>query len=457
MFEGKAEVVSIYEGATTTAWNETAAHSPTARVLAVDDVEQNLRLLTALLAGLPCEVVRARSGEQALSLVKTEEFAVLLLDVNMPGMDGYAVARRVRELPQGRELPIVFITASDRSDQGVLRGYDSGAVDYLFKPVQREILRSKVSVFADLYERRRQLMQTRDDLHRSNVELRQLAAEKAELAREARVVAEDLQSAYMHLKSTQAQLVQSAKLATLGELVAGLAHEINNPLAFCLSHLDTARRGLVAVRDNPGATEATHDATWAKVDDRLLQLNVGLSRIADLMTKLQTFARHREGDFRVVSVRACLEAVVALVRHRLGDRVSVDLRVREPDLLGCFPTLLNEAVMSLVVNAIESMADAGTITIASTYRDGDCVISVTDTGGGIAAELRDRVLEPFFTTKQVGSGVGLGLPLALSIARRHGGTLELSPNVPHGTQARLVLPLTRSQSEVSQDPRHTPT
>jgi CheY-like chemotaxis protein len=110
------------------------------KVLAVDDFEQNLRLLEAMLEDIPCQVVRAQSGDEALALVATTDFAVMLLDVNMPGMDGYAVAQRARRMSGGKDLPIVFLTASDKSDYGILRGYGSGAVDVLFKPVQREVL-----------------------------------------------------------------------------------------------------------------------------------------------------------------------------------------------------------------------------------------------------------------------------------------------------------------------------
>jgi two-component system NtrC family sensor kinase len=444
---GEDREIAMDSNATTDTPDESrTADSPKPKVLAVDDVEQNLRLLDAMLAQLPCEVIRAQSGRQALALVLEHEFAVMLLDVNMPDMDGYTVAQQARTLPLGRELPIVFITASDKSDHGILRGYDSGAVDYLFKPVQREVLRSKVRIFTDLYVRRQQIAQTRDELRRSNVELRELAQAKIVLAEEARRANADLARSYQHLRSTQAQLVQTAKMAALGELVAGLAHEVNNPLAFSLGHLDTTRRGLGVLKVEVGQPSDATQAIWDKVDNRLNQLHEGLLRIKDIVAKLQTFARFREGDFECVSVGACINAVVALVRHRFEGRIELELQLDAPDLLECFPTLLNEAVMGLIQNAIEAIEGTGSIMIRAGGDDEQYKIDVLDSGRGVPSEIRDRVFEPFFTTKGVGEGAGLGLPVAYSIARRHGGSLELTARSGGGTQACLRIPIKRLSS-----------
>ena len=126
-------------------------------VLVVDDVEGNLVALEALLADLDCDVVLARSGNQALSALLKREFAVALLDVQMPEMDGFEVARHARQNPATRDVPLLFLTATHDSEEGVLRGYGSGAVDFLFKPIDSTILRSKVRVFLDLYRSRSEI------------------------------------------------------------------------------------------------------------------------------------------------------------------------------------------------------------------------------------------------------------------------------------------------------------
>jgi len=151
-------------------------------VLAVDDVEANLVALQALLEDMDCDVVLARSGNDALRHLLRREFAVVLLDVQMPGMDGYEVAHHARRNPSTRDVPIIFLTAANNSEGMVLRGYGSGAVDFLFKPLNPSILRSKVRVFLELRAAHRKIADAKTALERSNAELHSLANEKARLA-----------------------------------------------------------------------------------------------------------------------------------------------------------------------------------------------------------------------------------------------------------------------------------
>src|SRR4051812_26164649 len=213
-------------------------------VLIVDDIEANLVVLRALLEDVHCTVTSASSGTQALRALLKQEFAVLLLDVQMPEMDGYEVARHVRMNPATRDVPIIFLTAAHDSPENVARGYGSGAVDFLFKPLDSTVLLSKVRIFLELYSARQKLAEANQKLEAKNAELRALAEAEAAAATSLRRANEELQLAYRELQSTQTQLVQSAKMASLGELVAGVAHEINNPLAFVLSHLETTRKSL---------------------------------------------------------------------------------------------------------------------------------------------------------------------------------------------------------------------
>jgi two-component system, NtrC family, sensor kinase len=416
--------------------------SPRPPVLIVDDVEANLVALRALLDGLGCEVVIAKTGNDALRQLLKREFAVLLLDVQMPEMDGYEVAHHARENPTTRDVPIIFLTAARHSEDNVLRGYGSGAVDYLFKPLDPPILRSKVRVFLELYAHRRQIADAKNALERSNAELRILADSNAALAEKFRIANEDVGKAYAELKATQAQLVQSAKMASLGELVAGVAHEINNPLSFATSHLDTARRLMNKLEPEcrPQLSAASVE-TWERAQSRLREMATGLERIGELVVKLRTFSRLDEGEQKKVSMRECVESVLMILGHRMGDRIVVEKRLGEPDQIECFPGLLNQALLNLLSNAIDAIDGAGSITV-ETGADGDAyVIEVRDTGHGIPDELRERVLEPFFTTKPVGQGTGLGLSITYSIIRKHGGTLTLSRGEAGGTVAAIRLPM----------------
>ncbi len=383
-------------------------------VLLVDDVEANLIALEALLSDMNCDLVLARSGNAALRQLLKRDFAVMLLDVQMPEIDGYEAARHSRENPATRDVPIVFLTATHNTQDNVLRGYGSGAVDFLFKPIDSAILRSKVRVFLELHDGKRQIEESKRAIERTLAEL----------------------------KSTQAQLVQSAKMASLGELVAGIAHEINNPLAFAVSHLDTVQRALGRVEDSvrPSESEATRPH-WEKVMTRLREMDMGLKRIREIVVKLRTFSR-LDGDERgIANLQECVDSVLTILGHRLKDRITVVRHFSEPESIDCFPGLLNQALMNLVSNSIDAIEGEGTITITSGAVDGRCVISVADTGSGVPIEVRHRIFEPFFSTKAVGSGTGLGLSITYSIIQKHGGTLSVDCPPEGGTTMTISLPL----------------
>jgi two-component system, NtrC family, sensor kinase len=383
-------------------------------VLVVDDLPANLKLVAAVLQDLACQVVLASSGGEALTCLEQGEFAVLLLDVQMPEMDGYELARRVRKNPRTQSVPIIFLTAGRADDAGILRGYDSGAVDFLFKPVDATILRSKVQIFLDL--RASQLR---------------------------------LELAYADLKATQARLVQSAKMASLGELVAGVAHEINNPLAFVLSHLVTAKKSLLRAEGLLGATLAPlAKVEWDRATERLHEMGVGLERIRDLVLKLRVFSRLDEGDWHAVSVRESVESVLMIAGHRLQGRITVHLDFGAPDVIECYPSLLNQALLNVVVNAADAIVGAGTLSIRTGATGPLYTICITDSGPGIPAPLKDRVLEPFFTTKAPGHGTGLGLSITHSIMQKHGGTIELDCPPGGGTTVTLTLPCASRSSPI---------
>ncbi len=380
--------------------------SPLPKVLVVDDLPANSKLVEGVLEPLACEVVVATSGQRALALLDCDEFAVWLLDVQMPEMDGYELARRAREHPRGKDVPIIFLTAMRPSVEGVHRGYGSGAVDFLFKPLDATVVRSKVQVFLELYAGQRRLA-----------------------------------SAYEELKAAQARLVQAAKMASLGELVAGIAHEINNPLAFALSHVETVKKCLQRVEGSPDTTiSPSAEPDWQRACARLAEVGMGLERIRELVLKLRVFSRLDEGEWKVVSVSESVDSVLMILGHRLSASIAVEREFSAPDLLECYPSLLNQAILNVLANAIDAIDGRGKIVIRTSTVAGTYVIQIADDGPGIPRELRERVLEPFFTTKAPGQGTGLGLSITYSIVRKHGGTLELECPPAGGTSVTLRIP-----------------
>ena len=254
-----------------------------------------------------------------------------------------------------------------------------------------------------------------------------------------------LETANAELRNKQAQLVQSAKMASLGELVAGVAHEINNPLSFVRSHMTTANLCLGKVDAEIGASLSPQTAEQlARAKSRLREADMGMERIRDLVVKLRVFSRLDEGERKEVRISECVESVLTILQHKFDGRIEVTTHFGHPDLVDCYPSLLNQAIMNLVANAIDAIEDRGEISI-STGADADgYVIMVADTGRGIPPEVRDRIFEPFFTTKPVGQGTGLGLSISYSIVERHQGVLEILPRTGGGTLAVIRLPLESS-------------
>ena len=175
--------------------------------------------------------------------------------------------------------------------------------------------------------------------------------------------------------------------------------------------------------------------------DRVREVRTGLVRIEELVNKLRTFSRLDEGERKRVSARDSIESVLTILAHRSRNRITITTQFGEPDVIDCYASLLNQALMNLVSNAIDAIDGQGTIAIQTGARDGWFEVVVADSGHGIPPALRERVFEPFFTTKPVGKGTGLGLSISYSIIQKHGGQLSLQPRGGGGTVATIRLPL----------------
>ena len=406
------------------------------RILVADDNADMRNYILRLL--VPAfEVRSAGNGKEALAAARADVPDLILSDVMMPEMDGVALVAALRAEPLTRTVPVILLSARAGED-AVLAGLDNGADDYLVKPFSARELLARVRAHLGMARVRRE----REDA------MRELAETRASLVSELEGKNHALQDAYRELQAAQSQLVQSAKMASLGQLVAGVAHEINNPLAFVLSHLQTVQRCLGRVEAKlAGSAVETLSAEWRRATERLAEAQVGLERIRDLVLRLRTFSRLDEGDRKVVSVRESVDATLRILEHRVRDRVDVVTEVGEPDLVLCYPGLLNQALLNLLTNAADAIADRGTLRISAGAEGDQYAIRVSDTGCGIPDEIRDRVFDPFFTTKPVGEGTGLGLSITYSIAKKHGGDLDLRPGPDGGTVATLRFPLLRESAE----------
>lgn len=414
------------------------------RILAVDDSNSYLQELSSVLRSEGFEVVAARSGLEALDMLAAQAVDCILLDLMMPDVDGIETCRRIKASPVFRDIPLIMMTASEERS-AMIEGLSTGADDFIAKSGEFEVLKARVRAQLRRKQFEDEHRSIREQLLRSELEAtearaaRELAETRARMVEALEQKNQQLSQAYSQLQQAQARLVQSAKLASLGELVAGVAHEINNPLAFAISHLRTARTSVGWLA--PVSTDESKSKHWHRAQDRLDEMFGGLERIRELVLKLRTFSRLDEGERKQVSLRECVGAVVTILGHRLRDRIALDLQLEPPDQLDCYPSLLNQALMNLLANAIDAIRGAGKITIRGGAQNGDYVLQVIDNGSGVPAELRERVFDPFFTTKEIGKGTGLGLSITYSIVKKHGGSLELLEADGGGTIAEMRLPL----------------
>ena len=529
-----------------------------ARVLLVDDDERNLLALATVLEDLG-EVVLARSGEEALRHLLKGEFAVILLDVYMPGIDGYETAQIIRTRDQTKGIPIIFLSAVNKETEHLMRGYAMGAVDYVFKPVDPIILRSKVAVFVDLFEksieierkaRREQALldanlRANAERLRAEQELRRAEQRQAAIIqslpmvlylepfeanpRIPNYVSGDLEAItgfsfaaiaeqpdlwaerlhpddrnrviaaiearrrsgrssieyrwrcaddnYRHFldqavllkdgdgrpvefagtltditeqRSLESQLIQAQKMDAIGKLTGGIAHDFNNLLAAVIGGL-----GLIEKR------------AGLKDDQKRI---LGMTKRAaeqgsELVRRLLAFARRQQLQPHPIDLGSLQEAVSDLLTHTLGGLVSIEWRVDD----GVWTAFADQgqlelALVNLIINARDAMPAGGTVTIAAANvttgpeapagLDGEYVrLSVTDTGTGISAENLEKVMEPFFTTKELGKGSGLGLSMVYGFAKQSNGAFQLRSEPGEGTTAELWLPRAPEGHSVEDKPR----
>jgi PAS domain S-box-containing protein len=518
-----------------------------ARVLLVDDDERNLLAIATVLEDLG-EVVSARSGEEALRYLLKGEFAVILLDVYMPDMDGYETAQIIRGRDQTKGIPIVFLSAVNKEAEHLLRGYSMGAVDYVFKPVDPIILRSKVAVFVDLFEKSKEIernarqeqslldanLRANAERLKAEQELRRAEQRQAVIIqslpmvlylepfeahpRLPNYVSGDLEAitgfsqdqiarrpsiwpdrlhpedrnrvlaavearrksgrssieyrwqcadgTYKHFldqavllkdgdgrpvefagtltdiseqRSLESQLIHAQKMDAIGQLTGGIAHDFNNLLAAVIGGLSLLEKRAQLVDEQRDILAMTKRAA---------------EQGSELVRRLLAFARRQKLEPHAVEIDALREAVSGLLAHTLGGLVNINWQV-EDGAWSAFadPAQLELALVNLIINARDAMPDGGTLTVTVANVElkqadeipglpaGDHVrIEVADEGIGIAPEDLKKVTEPFFTTKEIGKGSGLGLSMVYGFATQSNGAFRIESELDRGTTAELWLP-----------------
>ena len=387
-----------------------------AKLLIVDDLPENLLALEALIKREDRAVYKALSADEALSLLLQHEFAMAILDVQMPGMNGFELAELMRGTEKTKNIPIVFVSAAGRELNYAFKGYESGAVDFLHKPLDIHAVKSKVNVFVDLFRQSKAMKQQVEALEQSRREQEALLKQ---------------------LQSTQRELEQAVRMRD--DFMSIVAHEVRTPLNGLI--LETQLRKMHLARDNAAAF--TLDKMHAMVDRDERQIKSLIRLIEDMLD----VSRIRTGKLSIRPSRFDLSALVRALLQNFAPQIdaaesSITLDAEEPVEGNWDEFRIEQVISNLLTNALRYGAKSP-ITVKVYSDKGQALVEVRDHGIGIGEENQKRIFQQFerVSAKHAVVGLGLGLFISEQIVTAHGGSITVESRIGEGALFRVCLPL----------------
>ncbi len=389
-------------------------------ILIVDDGPANLLVLEKILADLDVAIMKAASGNEALGLILEHDFALVLLDVQMPGMDGFETAELMRGNEQTRRIPIIFVTAISKDRRNIFKGYDAGAIDYMFKPLDPHILIHKVRIFLDMHGQKKRLESMNKELVDALAELRR----------------------------TQNQLVESEKMASLGALVAGVAHEINTPVGVGITAasllvernkaFDQRFREKKMTRDDL----EEHVRLIDKTGDLLLR---NLQRTGDLVQSFKQVAVDRSTEEeRTFNLKSYIHGVIQSLAPMLKSKaIRIDVAC-DDDLEwfgppGAIAQILANFLQNSAIHGFEKK-DEGEIHVTAEKDGGRLLLRYEDNGKGVSPGDLPRIFDPFYTTnRRTGTGLGLHIVYNL-VTQKLKGSIHCDSEPGRGVLFTIAAP-----------------
>ncbi len=444
-------------------------------IVIIDDTPANLHLLANLLKESGYTVRPFPSGKLALAGIKHSQPDLILLDIQMPNMDGYQVCEQLKTNEINCDIPVIFISALNEG-LDKFKAFSVGGIDYITKPFQAEEVLARVNTHLQLSSLQKMLKQE------NYLQAKQLESQNAQLQlmnKALQKVNQELKLKYNQLQQAQLQLIQSEKMAILGQLVAGIAHEINNPVSFVYGNLEPANQyaqdllQLIELYQKyyPQPPEEIQneiesiELDFMKVDfiKLLNSMEIGAERISEIVLSLRNFSRLDESELKKVDIHEGINSTLMILHNRLKAKPSYpEIQVIKEygnlPLVNCYVGKLNQVFMNILANAIDELdshnlqrtseeikTNPSYICISTEVTANNwIIICISDNGSGISEDVMPKLFDPFFTTKDVGKGTGLGLSISYQIiVEEHGGKLSCRSIPGEGAEFIIEIPVTQ--------------
>ncbi|MFH2092719.1 MAG: response regulator [Pseudomonadota bacterium] len=394
------------------------------------------------------EVIEAENGRLAWELFLKHEPDMVISDWMMPEMTGIELCQKIRGSKKKTYSYVMLLTAKDKTTD-LVEVFDAGADDYIIKPFKPDELRSRIKTGERIVQLEREHHDMQKELIEKNNQLDQTLSD---------------------LKTTQSQILQSEKMAGIGQLAAGVAHEINNPIGFIGSNLDAltdymADMGQLlehyqALHKSLKPAEASLPADVKKqlstiaqfeqqieieylikdIPELLHDCKDGTQRVGKIVADLKSFAHPGNDKQMLIDLNAGLETTLNVVHNEIKYKAVVIKELGEIPLVEGFPQKLNQVFMNILVNAAQAIEEKGEIKVVTTKEGPNVLVKISDNGCGIKKTDLPKVFDPFFTTKEIGKGTGLGMNIAYNIIEEHKGKIRVESEVGKGTTFTISLP-----------------
>jgi len=408
------------------------------RVLVVDDVAPNLLLMSRLIEINEGTSYEAMNGKEAVAIFQKIKLDIIVMDLHMPEMNGFEATYKIKELAGDNFVPIIICSAY-ASDQIIAKAQACGADDIMTKPFSFEVFFSKINTMLrlkDFYDKEKAFVQHL----KKEIQEREKANDK--LIEFQKQLEEKVETKTAQLRQKDLELIEMDRIASINSLAAGMAHEINNPLGFVKSSVDSLKKLIDSFIDKKVCQS---QLSVDRIERLFVRIEKGIKRISQLIDTLRYLSNVNKSEIIPVNINKSIEKTIDL--FQTSDTKGPKFSTLFADLpkITCAGTEIHLCLMNVIKNARDAVLenDNPEICITSQYNEkkAQIIICVKDNGAGMQPETVRRVFDPFYTTKPVGQGTGLGLTLTERILRRYGGNIYMDSQEGKGTAVNIVLPV----------------